>query len=118
MAIDIAVATSEPVVSVLDDGTLQMSISELATMASLGLPVRLLVIVDHAYGILRDNCAAVGGSESLGVDLWNPDLVALGQAYGMEVTQAADAAALAEHLRTKIMGPEMVLVEQGFTREW
>jgi thiamine pyrophosphate-dependent acetolactate synthase large subunit-like protein len=118
MAIGMAVATGEPVVSIVGDGALQMSLAELATLASLRLPVTLIVIVDGAYGILRDNCAAVGGSTSTGVDLWNPDLVALGSAFDMEVTQAATPPELAASLAVDVHGPHLVLVHQRFTREW
>jgi acetolactate synthase I/II/III large subunit len=118
MAIGMAVATSEPVVAILGDGALQMSMAELATLADLRLPVTLLVIVDNAYGILRDNCALVGGSESTGVDLWNPDLQALSAAYGIEVHSVGAADEVTAVLSTPTTGPRMVLVDQEFSRRW
>jgi len=118
MAIGVAVATAEPVVSVVGDGAFQMSLAELATLASLRLPVTVIVIVDHAYGILRDNCAAVGGSKSVGVDLWNPDLVMLANAFGIEVADVSDIRELEAALAVEAKAPRLILARQRFTREW
>jgi acetolactate synthase-1/2/3 large subunit len=118
MAVGMAVANGEPVTALLGDGALQMSMAELATIGSLRLPITLLVIVDGAYGILRDNCAAVGGSTSMGVDLWNPDLAEVGHAFGFEVSDADDPDGLRKALATDPTRPRMVLVHQEFSREW
>ena len=118
MAIGMAVAVAEPVVAIVGDGAFQMSLAELATLASLRLPVTVIVIVDHAYGILRDNCAAVGGSASVGVDLWNPDLAMLATAFGIEVADVSDAEQLEAAMAVEAKAPRMILARQRFTREW
>jgi acetolactate synthase-1/2/3 large subunit len=118
MAIGMAVGTGEPVAALIGDGALQMSMAELATLGDLKLPVTLLVIVDHAYGILRDNCEAVGGSHSVGVDLWNPDLDQLGTAYGFEVANVRNPGELADVLANESRHPRLVLVHQEFSRQW
>jgi acetolactate synthase-1/2/3 large subunit len=118
MAIGMAVATGDPVIALIGDGALQMSMAELATLGDIRPPVTVLVIVDHAYGILRDNCAAVGGSQKVGVDLWNPDLQALGRAYGFEVSEVADPGELSELLAVESDAPRLVLVNQHFSRDW
>ena len=118
MAIGMAVATGKPVVALIGDGALQMSMAELSTLGELKLPVTVLVIVDHAYGILRDNCAAVGGSRSMGVDLWNPDLNQLARAYGFEVADVDNADELSAVLERNSNVPRMVLVHEEFSRQW
>ena len=118
MAIGMAVGSREPVLALVGDGGLQMSLAELATIADLRLAVTLLVVVDDAYGILRDNCAAVGGSTSLGVDLWNPDLSGLCQSFGIAVHEASDPVQLAEALAGSSAEPRVVLVRQEFSRTW
>jgi acetolactate synthase-1/2/3 large subunit len=118
MAIGMAVATGEPVLAILGDGGLQMSIAELATLVELHLPVTLLVLVDHAYGLLRDNGRLVAGSEKVGVALWNPDFDVLARAYGMPCLSLANAADLAEVLEKPAAGPRLVLLTEAFARRW
>lgn len=118
MAIGMSVATGEPVLAFLGDGGLQMSIAELATLAELGLPVTLVVLVDHAYGLLRDNGRLVAGSENVGVALWNPDYVKLAEAYGIECRTLADAGDLQQIMDKPAEGPRLLLLTEGFSRTW
>jgi acetolactate synthase I/II/III large subunit len=118
MAVGMATASGMPVTAVLGDGGLQMSLAELATLAELGLPVTLVVIVDHAYGLLRDNGAAVGGSQALGIDLWNPDFGWLCDAYDLACIDVHAPADLAAALPTRAERPRMILVHRAFSRQW
>lgn len=118
MAIGMSVATGEPVLSILGDGGLQMSIAELATLAELQLPVTLVVLVDHAYGLLRDNGRLVAGSENVGVALWNPDFTTLARAYGIECRTLAGADDLRHAMDKPAEGPRLLLLTEGFSRTW
>ncbi|HVE25473.1 MAG TPA: thiamine pyrophosphate-dependent enzyme, partial [Sporichthya sp.] len=118
MAIGMSVATGEPVLSILGDGGLQMSIAELATLAELQLPVTLVVLVDHAYGLLRDNGRLVAGSENVGVALWNPDYRKLAAAYGIECRTLAGADDLRQAMDKPAEGPRLLLLTEGFSRAW
>ena len=118
MAVGMAVASAKPVMAVLGDGGLQMSLAELATLAELGLPVTLVVIVDHLYGLLKDNSAAVGGAEALGIDLWNPDFTRLCAAYDLACIDVQSPTELAAVLATDSQGPRVALVHRGFSRQW
>jgi acetolactate synthase-1/2/3 large subunit len=118
MAVGMAVAGRAPVTAVLGDGGLQMSLAELATLAELDLPVTLVVIVDHAYGLLRDNSAMVGGSSALGIDLWNPDLAALCDAYGLAWVSIDTPEELAELFAVSSSAPRVALVNAAFSRQW
>jgi acetolactate synthase I/II/III large subunit len=118
MAVGMAAASGMPVLAVLGDGGLQMSLAELATVAELGLPVTLMVIVDNAYGLLRDNSAAIGGSHALGIDLWNPDYARLCDAYDLPCTDADTPADLAAVLAAPAGRPRVILVHRAFSRQW
>jgi acetolactate synthase-1/2/3 large subunit len=118
MAIGMSVATGEPVLSILGDGGLQMSIAELATLAELRLPVTLVVLVDHAYGLLRDNGRLVAGSENVGVALWNPDYEQLAHAYGIECRTLTSADDLRHAMDKPAEGPRLLLLTEGFSRTW
>jgi acetolactate synthase I/II/III large subunit len=113
-----AAASGMPVTAVLGDGGLQMSLAELATLAELGVPVTLVVIVDHAYGLLRDNSAAIGGSRALGIDLWNPDFGRLCAAYDLPCIDVHAPAELAGSFAPRSDGPRMILVHGSFSRKW
>jgi thiamine pyrophosphate-dependent acetolactate synthase large subunit-like protein len=75
-------------------------------------------VVDHAYGILRDNSLAIGGSRSLGLQLWNPDLVAMGHAFGLEVDEIHSSDEAVQVLAEPNSEPRLVLVHQPFSRAW
>jgi acetolactate synthase-1/2/3 large subunit len=118
MAVGMSAAGGMPVTAVLGDGGLQMSLAEVATLTELALPVTVVVIVDHAYGLLRDNSAAIGGSQSLGIDLWNPDFARLCDAYELTCIDVRSPAELAAVFATRTDVPRMVLVHRGFSRMW
>ena len=118
MAIGMTVATGEPVLAIVGDGGLQMSIAELATLAELRLPVTILALVDDAYGLLRDNGRLVSGSENVGVALWNPDFHRLAGAYGIDAVTLASAADLADALEKPATAPRLLMITEGFARRW
>lgn len=118
MAIGMAVGTGEPVLAIVGDGGLQMSLAELATMAELRLPVSVLVLVDHAYGLLRDNGRAVRGSENVGIDLWNPDFELLASAYGIEALPLKSCDDLLDALEKPAEAPRLLLLTEAFSRLW
>jgi len=118
MAVGMSVASHAPVTAVIGDGGLQMNLAELATLAELGLPVTVVVIVDHAYGLLRDNSASVGGSAAVGIDLWNPDLGALCEAYGLACVDVATPQQLADVFTRPSTAPRVALVHAAFSRAW
>lgn len=118
MAIGLALARNEPSLAVVGDGGLQMSLSELATMAELKVPVIVMVGVDGAYGMLRDNSAAVGGSTDLGLTLWNPDFRQLALAFGIDAEDVTSPDDLRKALSTPTTGPRVLLVHTAFSRGW
>lgn len=118
MAVGLAVGADAPVLAVIGDGALQMSLSELGTLAERQLPVTLLLIVDGAYGMLAESSSSVGGSERLGLELWNPDFATLGRAFGFVVEETASPAEVAGLLEKPVPVPRLVLVHQPFSRRW
>jgi acetolactate synthase-1/2/3 large subunit len=118
MSIGIAIATAEPVLVIVGDGGLQMSIAEIATIGELQLPLTLLVIVDDAYGMLRDNGVGIGGSTDMGITIWNPDLEKLCLAYNIEHVRIDGPTELSAQLDSKMSGPRMLVTRQPFGRRW
>ncbi len=77
-------APDREVVAVHGDGGVLYSMFELLTAADAGAAVRLVVIDDGGYGILRMIQIARFGRTS-GVDFAGPDFVLLGRSLGVEV---------------------------------
>jgi acetolactate synthase-1/2/3 large subunit len=98
------------VVAVHGDGGALYSVFELLTARDLGVPLRLIVIDDGGYGILRliQNARF---SRTAGVDLAMPDFGAFGDALGVPVVQTS-ASGVGEALRTasEVEGPVLIHV--------
>jgi acetolactate synthase-1/2/3 large subunit len=73
-----------PVLAVCGDGGFMYGISELASARQHGLAVRLLIVDDGGYGILREYQRETYDANH-GVDLAQPDFAALVTAFGVPV---------------------------------
>jgi acetolactate synthase-1/2/3 large subunit len=84
----------ELVIAIVGDGGFQMTMSELATMRNLKLPVKIVVINNHYLGMVRQWQSMFYDERYSGVDLeGNPDFVKLAQSYdikGYHITRPAD----------------------------
>lgn len=77
-----ALGADGPVLAVCGDGGLMFGLGELATLAQERLRVVVLVVSDGGYGMLRFDQDRAGDPHR-GVDLFTPDLVALGRSFGI-----------------------------------
>jgi acetolactate synthase I/II/III large subunit len=118
MAIGTSIATGDPALAVIGDGGLQMGLAELATLAEYRLPVTVLVIVDGAYGLLRDNRAALGDDGTLGVTLWNPDFSLLASAFNIPDEPVTSPDQLRDALGKPSDGPRLLRASLPFSRAW
>jgi acetolactate synthase-1/2/3 large subunit len=82
------------VIAIVGDGGFQMTLSELATMRNLKLPVKIVVINNHYLGMVRQWQSMFYDERYSGVDLeGNPDFARLAEAYGIKgyrITRPAD----------------------------
>jgi acetolactate synthase-1/2/3 large subunit len=121
MGIGLAAAArpGQLVTIMVGDGGLQLSLSELATVAELEQPVALIVFVDGLYGLLRDNGARPGvrGAEELGVRLKNPSFRGLAEAFGLGYRHVAEPRQVGPAL-DGINSPTLVEVREAFSRNW
>lgn len=96
-AIGAAIATGGkiPVVCIVGDGGIQMNIQELNTLASLKLPVSVLIVNNSGYGIIRQfqdsyfksNYVATSGKEVFGTEQ-GLDFVKIAEAYGLKASRS------------------------------
>ncbi len=108
-----ALADAGPAVCVTGDGGFLFACGELATVVQERIPVTIVLVDDGGYGMLRFDQSRAG-DEQFGVDLVQPDFVALGRAFGLSPTRVEGfgpsfADALARAVATDV--PEMIVVD-------
>lgn len=109
-AIGAAVASPQrPVVAIGGDGGFQFSLQEMATAASLGRPLPIVIFDNHGYGEIRAEMTA-RGLKGIGVDLEPPDLVTLAEAYGEKGERTASPSELAAALTAALSRPGVTLL--------
>lgn len=98
------------VLGVCGDGGLAYALAELASARQHRVSATLLVIDDGGYGILREY-QRDGYGETTAVDLVQPDLVGVAEAFGVPV-RAGGPETAAENLRWGLAqdGPAVVVV--------
>jgi acetolactate synthase-1/2/3 large subunit len=101
-----------PVLAVCGDGGFMYGISELASARQHGLAVRLLIVDDGGYGILREYQRDAFEANH-GVDLAQPDFVSLSAAFGVPV-RATSADRLAADLEWAfaVDGPSVLVLRE------
>jgi acetolactate synthase-1/2/3 large subunit len=111
------------VVCLAGDGSLQMNVQEMQTLATAGWPVKIFVLDNGGYLSIRSTQRAffdglIGEGRGSGVEL--PDYVAIAGAYGLPALRLTDPATLAETIGAVLAGDGPCLChvvvdpEQGF----
>lgn len=91
-SIGVALAVpGRPVICIVGDGSLQMNVQELATLAYHGLPVKIFVLNNEGYSMIQQTQDQWLDSHyiasSFDGGLCFPDFVALANAYGLRATR-------------------------------
>jgi acetolactate synthase-1/2/3 large subunit len=114
-AIGACLANSKrPMLALESDGSLQLNIQELATLAAQELPIVLVILDNGGYASIRHTqrnyfegrCVGTGTESGL----FFPDLEKIAAAYGLPFARIADAAELA-HLPSLLSLPGPRLIE-------
>lgn len=71
------------VVAVCGDGGFLMSIAELETIHRLKLPIKIIVVADNSYGLIKQRQYKAFG-DKIGVDFTNPDFRYIARAFGFQ----------------------------------
>jgi acetolactate synthase-1/2/3 large subunit len=103
------------VLSISGDGGFMFNVQELSTAVAHGIGVVCIVMNDGAFGNVKRIQQTTYGGRMIGVDLHNPDFVALAQSFGMRGTKAATPEALRAALRTAFAdgGPALIEIPVG-----
>ena len=92
------------------DGGFLMNVQELETARRLGLAFVVLVMRDDGYGVIRWKQQKRFG-RTAGVDLGNPDLVALAEAFGCLGLRVESAGGLRPALKAALASPVPAVVD-------
>lgn len=95
-----------PVLCVVGDGSLQMSIQELATIIRHELPVKIFLINNHGYSMIQQTQDQWLGSKylasSVAGGLASPDFTAIARAYGFRTGTIRENRDIAPELATAL----------------
>ncbi len=87
-----------PVIGLIGDGASQFTIGELASAVELGLPVIFVIWNNNGYGEIK-RFMEDSDITRIGVDIFTPDFIGLGRAFGCEVA----AVKTLEELKAELM---------------
>jgi acetolactate synthase-1/2/3 large subunit len=104
--------SGSPCLCVIGDGSFAAVACELATIASYGIPVVVLVYNNSVYGVLEDYMKNRYGSESEGLMAHtNPDLIGLARAYGIKAERVLNLDEMEKLFLRRVTWDEPLLVE-------
>nr|WP_284286396.1 thiamine pyrophosphate-dependent enzyme [Alicyclobacillus fastidiosus] len=100
------------VVAVVGDAGFQMTLEELAVVAELNLPIKIVIVNNGALGMVRQ-WQELFYEERYSSSLmnWQPDYLKLAEAYGIPSLQIRDDGALAECVGAFLAAPGPGLLE-------
>jgi acetolactate synthase I/II/III large subunit len=97
------------VLAVCGDGGFMMNSQEMETAIRLGVNLVVLILEDHAYGMIRWK-QEVDRFPDFGLQFGNPDFVAYAKAYGAKGTRIESAAEFLPTLKVALAGTGVHLV--------
>ena len=92
-------AADSPVIGLIGDGAAQFTIGELASAVEAKAAVIFLIWNNHGYGEIK-RFMADGNIPQIGVDIYTPDFVGLGKAFGCHAVRANNLDQLKSELVT------------------
>ncbi len=99
------------VLSISGDGGFMFNVQELSTAVAHGIDVVAIVMNDGAFGNVKRIQQTAYGGRMIGVELHNPDFVALARSFGMRGARAETPDQLRSALREAFAGPGPALIE-------
>ncbi len=108
--------TSKNIICIIGDGSLQMNIQELETIKNYKVNVKIFVINNQGYGLIKQTLETWLDSKYTGVDkksgLSLPNFTSIGKAYGIKTVEIKNNNNLKIKLKNalKIKGPVLINV--------
>lgn len=100
------------VVAIVGDGGFQMTLQELAVITELHLPVKIIILNNHALGMVRQWQEAFYGKRyAHSIPSFQPDFVGLAESYGVAARKVAKIDDLDDVLESAMITPDPVLID-------
>ena len=112
----VCVDSSRPVLALIGDGSLGMSLGELETLARVGGPVVIVVLNDSSYGNIRQEQELHFNGRTIGVDFGPVDFGAVARGMGLRGEVVSDLAELARKVEEAFRGGEPVVFDVPIDR--
>jgi len=110
-------APHRPVVAVIGDGGVQMTIQELGTIMQTGVDVKIIILNNQFLGMVRQWQELFHQRRYSFVDIQSPDFVAVAAGYRIAGQRVDDRAALRPALEKMLAHPGSFLLEVMVTKE-
>ncbi|MDB5555857.1 MAG: 5-guanidino-2-oxopentanoate decarboxylase [Rhizobium sp.] len=107
-----AAAPDRPVIALAGDGGFQFSVAELASAKEARLPIIVLLLNNFGYGEIKSYMVSKN-IPPLGVDLYTPDFIAIGKAYGWTSETATSVDSLIAKVEAASKSDEPTLIVFG-----
>jgi acetolactate synthase I/II/III large subunit len=107
----------QTVVALCGDGSLQMTSQELATCVSEGVPVKVFLMNNFYFGMVRQWQELFWDKRYSAVVQEGPDWVKLAEAYGAKGIRATEKESLVDQMREAIETPGPVVLDVHVTKE-
>jgi acetolactate synthase I/II/III large subunit len=107
----------QTVVALCGDGSLQMTSQEIATCVSEGVPVKMFLMNNFYFGMVRQWQELFWDKRYSAVAQEGPDWVKLAEAYGAKGMRATEKESLVDQMREAIETPGPVLLDVHVTKE-
>lgn len=103
------------VVAVIGDGSVMMNIQELQTIAYNKIPLKLFIINNNCYSVIRHRQQELFRNRTIGTDKSNgvccPDFKKVAECFGFRYVKIENAVKLEEDMRSVLLYPEAVICE-------
>ncbi|MBE6032365.1 MAG: biosynthetic-type acetolactate synthase large subunit, partial [Clostridiales bacterium] len=107
-----AASPESKVICITGDGSLQMSLNEMATIKAEGMPVKILLFNNESLSMVRQLEKYYYEERYYAVDMpGNPDFVKLAEAYGFESYRITSCEGAKETLAKALASPNAALIE-------
>lgn len=108
-------ASEKPVLAVIGDGSVMMNLQELATIAYQKLPVKLIIINNQLYAVIRKRQKELFRTRTIGTDMQNGvgtvDFRKIAECFGMAYQRIETAAQLPDGISRLLAAETAVICE-------
>ncbi len=112
-ALGVATCAHRPVLCMVGDGSIMMNIQELETIARSGAPIKIVVVLNGMYAIIKRRQTELFRGRTIGVDLETglrePDFEQITRAFGVRFIRAG-VETYADHIRAEFAKPGPALI--------